>query len=73
MSYNLRVFATARKASSIADLAERGIETLNLEVDQPDQVERCRDEVASLTGGKLDYLVNNAGRSSFSALFSHTS
>ena len=46
---------------------------MSLEVDQPDQVERCRDEVASLTGGKLDYLVNNAGRSSFSALSSHTS
>ena len=62
-SHKLRVFATARKAATIADLAEKGIETLSLEVDKPEEVENCRDEVAHLTGGKLDYLINNAGRS----------
>ena len=62
------MFATARKASTISDLAELGIETLSLEVDQPEQVERCKDEVEKLTGGGLDYLVNNAGRSALARL-----
>ncbi|KAI4253318.1 MAG: hypothetical protein LQ352_003758 [Teloschistes flavicans] len=62
-SRGLRVFATARRTGTISDLAERGIETFSLEVDKPEEVERCRDEISALTAGKLDYLVNNAGRS----------
>ncbi|KAI4193602.1 MAG: hypothetical protein LQ350_008238 [Teloschistes chrysophthalmus] len=61
-SRSLRVLATARRAATISHLAERGIETLSLDVDKPEEVERCRDEVSVLTAGKLDYLVNNAGR-----------
>ncbi len=59
----LRVFATARGRESIADLNALGIETLSLEVDKPDSVRECRKAVEELTGGGLDYLVNNAGRS----------
>ncbi|CAD0024790.1 unnamed protein product [Aureobasidium pullulans] len=58
----LRVFATARNTDSITDLAEIGIETLSLEVTDPESIKALKEEVASRTSGKLDYLVNNAGR-----------
>ncbi|KAL8722506.1 MAG: hypothetical protein Q9225_001022 [Loekoesia sp. 1 TL-2023] len=59
----LRVLATARTAQTIQDLADLGIETLSLEVDQERSIDVCKDEVMKRTGGGLDYLVNNAGRS----------
>lgn len=59
---NCRVFATARKTTSIADLAELGIETLPLEVTDSSSIASLKHEIASRTGGKLDILVNNAGR-----------
>ncbi|KAG9825319.1 NAD(P)-binding protein, partial [Aureobasidium melanogenum] len=58
----LRVFATARKTDSITDLADLGIETLSLEVTDPESIKALKEEIASRTSGKLDYLVNNAGR-----------
>ncbi|KAK5133011.1 hypothetical protein LTR08_008298 [Meristemomyces frigidus] len=61
-SMNLRVFATARKATSISDLEDQGIETLSLEVTKSDSIDALKNEISSRTGGKLDYLVNNAGR-----------
>jgi len=61
-SKGLRVFATARKAESISDLANQGIETLALEVTDSDSIEALKQEVKSRTGGTLDVLVNNAGR-----------
>lgn len=61
----LRVFATARSKDSIEDLSEEfGIECLSLEVDSPESVEACFEEVKALVGNQgLNYLVNNAGRS----------
>ena len=59
----LRVFATARSRDSVADLNDLGIETLTLEVDKPDSITRCREDIEVRTGGGLDFLVNNAGRS----------
>ncbi|KAK4634751.1 Short-chain dehydrogenase RED1 [Fulvia fulva] len=61
-SKNFRVFATARKAASISDLEQQGIETLSLEVTSSESVKALKDEVTSRTGGTLDILVNNAGR-----------
>lgn len=61
-SKGLRVFATARKTETISDLAAKGIETLALEVTSPESIQKLKDEVATRTGGKLDFLVNNAGR-----------
>ncbi|CAK41829.1 hypothetical protein CBS63078_3683 [Aspergillus niger] len=59
----LRVFATARDAKTIEDLASIGIETLSLTVDDEESVRRCFAEVKGKLGEKgLDYLVNNAGR-----------
>ncbi|KAL6718610.1 NADPH-dependent 1-acyl dihydroxyacetone phosphate reductase [Lecanora helva] len=58
----LRVVATARKTETIQDLRDLGIETLSLEVDQEQSVHDCKEQVTKMTGGGLDYLVNNAGR-----------
>ncbi|MCJ1243285.1 hypothetical protein MMC30_000482 [Trapelia coarctata] len=59
----LRVFPTARKAETVSDLAELGMECLSLTVDDPESVEACYKEVARLVGSNgLDYLFNNAGR-----------
>ncbi|KAJ9619681.1 NADPH-dependent 1-acyl dihydroxyacetone phosphate reductase [Taxawa tesnikishii (nom. ined.)] len=58
----LRVFATARNTSAITDLADLGISTHSLEVTSSDSIIALRDEILALTDGKLDYLVNNAGR-----------
>ena len=56
-----RVFATARSAEGISELAELGIETLSLDVTSTDQIAKVAEEVSSRTGGTLDILVNNAG------------
>lgn len=61
-SQGLRVFATARKVESITDLANEGIETLSLEVSDPNSINALKEEVHSRTNGRLDILVNNAGR-----------
>lgn len=39
------------------------METLSLEVDQLESINLCKEEVKGRTGGRLDYLINNAGRS----------
>ncbi len=57
-----RVFATARKTSSITDLADRGIETFPLEVTSESSIKALLDAISTATNGSLDILVNNAGR-----------
>ena len=61
-SRGFRVFATARKTESIADLAALGIETVALEATSSESIAALKTEITSRTGGKLDYLINNAGR-----------
>lgn len=61
-SRGFRVFATARNASSISDLAALGIETLSLEATSEDSIKALTAEVNTRTSGTLEYLVNNAGR-----------
>ncbi|KAK5111118.1 hypothetical protein LTR62_005317 [Meristemomyces frigidus] len=56
------VFATARNSSSISDLAAQGIETLALEVTDLTSIQALRAEIETRTKGKLDILINNAGR-----------
>ncbi|WPG98066.1 Hypothetical protein R9X50_00085100 [Acrodontium crateriforme] len=58
----LRVFATARQTSTIADLRAQGIETFALEVTSSASIQALAHDIAALTDGKLDILVNNAGR-----------
>ncbi|KAJ6492916.1 NAD(P)-binding protein, partial [Mycena vitilis] len=59
-SKGLRVIATARRPEALVDLAALGLETLVLDVTEIESVRAGREHVASLTGGKLDILVNNA-------------
>lgn len=44
----------------LADLAELGLSTLQLDVTNSDSLKACHEAVAKLTAGKLDILVNNA-------------
>jgi hypothetical protein len=41
-------------------MADLGMTTLQLDVTKQDSIKACHDEVAKLTGGRLDILVNNA-------------
>lgn len=57
----LRVLASARSTEAISDLADIGIETLKLVVDDPESIKACHAEIQTRLGDKgLDYLVNNA-------------
>ncbi|EFE44921.1 hypothetical protein TRV_00294 [Trichophyton verrucosum HKI 0517] len=58
----LRVFATARNKEVLVDLEEKGIEALDLVVDNEKSILACFDEVKSRLGESkgLDILVNNA-------------
>ena len=59
-----RVFATARKADSLNDLATKGIDVMSLTVDDHQSVISCFEDLRQrLHGRGLDYLINNAGRS----------
>lgn len=61
-SKGFRVFATARKTTTIQDLATLGIETLSLEATSQESIQSLLHEVQTRTSGRLDILVNNAGR-----------
>jgi len=54
-----RVFATARRDSSVAELATAGHEALQLDLDDSDSIHTAVGEVLSRTGGTLDALFNN--------------
>lgn len=58
----LRVFATARNKDSISDLAAQGIEIFSLEVTDPTSIRTLQEDITVRTVGRLDYLINNAGR-----------
>lgn len=47
----------------MADLQELGLDTLSLDVTLQESIDDVKDQVEKRTGGKLDCLVNNAGRS----------
>ncbi|MFC4543467.1 SDR family oxidoreductase [Halosolutus amylolyticus] len=55
-----QVIATARNADDIADLADAGCRTLELDVTDPEQVASVVEEAVDY-GGAIDCLVNNAG------------
>lgn len=46
-------------------MAEMGMSTLALDVTNKESIKTCHEEVAQITGGKLDILVNNAYVPSF--------
>lgn len=60
VTVGLHVIATARRPEVLADLAEMGMSAVALDVTDADSIKQCHEEVAKITGGKLDILVNNA-------------
>jgi 1-acylglycerone phosphate reductase len=58
----LQVLATARTKEKISSLKNMGITTLALDVDSAESIAQLKSDVERITSGKLDYLVNNAGR-----------
>jgi 1-acylglycerone phosphate reductase len=60
LSTGFRVFATARSSAKIESLAAKGIEILDLDVTKIESIATAKDVVKRKTGGKLDFLVNNA-------------
>lgn len=56
-----RVFATARRPADVEMLAGRGLESLRLDIADPDSIRDAVDEILRRTGGTLDALFNNAG------------
>lgn len=57
------VLATARRVESLEEMTSQhaNIEALPLELDDVASIQALRDAVTKRTGGRLDYLVNNAG------------
>ncbi len=54
------VIATARKLESLKALESMGMSAVRLDVTSPESIAAAKTEVETLTGGKLDILVNNA-------------
>jgi NAD(P)-dependent dehydrogenase (short-subunit alcohol dehydrogenase family) len=54
-----RVFASARKPEDVARLAEGGLESLQLDLDDSASITAAVEEVLLRTGGALDALFNN--------------
>ncbi len=57
----LRVFATTRDLAKIERLRAMGREVFQLDVTSQESIRCTMSEVQKVTGGKLDFLVNNAG------------
>lgn len=56
-----RVFASARKAVDVQNLAEAGLESLALDLDDSVSIGAAVEETLRRTGGHLDALFNNGG------------
>lgn len=56
-----QVFATTRKQQDISELSQSGLNTLQLDLDDPESTKNALDSVLEQTGGKLYGLFNNGG------------
>ncbi|KAH6886233.1 hypothetical protein B0T10DRAFT_490874 [Thelonectria olida] len=56
------VIVTARNISLIQHMQGPNVSVLELDVTKPSSIAECKEKVVELTGGKLDILINNAGR-----------
>lgn len=54
------VIATARNTDVLKGMDELGMSCLRLDVTDAKSIATCKEQVAELTGGRLDVLVNNA-------------
>ena len=61
----VRVFATARDLSKIQHLKSIGLDILELDVTSEESIQDAVKYIQKETGGKLNYLVNNAGMGRF--------
>ncbi|KAM5361092.1 hypothetical protein ACJZ2D_013303 [Fusarium nematophilum] len=62
-SRGINVFATARDAARMEDLAGLpNINLITLDVTSSDQIAAAVRKVSEITGGTLDYLINNSGQ-----------
>lgn len=57
----LLVFATARNLTKVEHLKDQGIYVLPLDVIDEKSIHTAVESVRAVTGGKLDFLVNNSG------------
>jgi len=55
------VIASARKTEDVQRLKQMGLQAIRLNVADPASIEGALNETLTLTGGRLDALVNNAG------------
>jgi len=60
-SRGFRVFATARDLKKVEHLKASGLDVLALDVTSPESVDAAVKDVKAITGGTLDFLVNNSG------------
>ena len=60
-SRGLHVIATARDLSKIEHLKARGMDVLNLDIEDATSIKTAVRTITALTGGALDILVNNSG------------
>ncbi|CAK7231694.1 hypothetical protein SCUCBS95973_008005 [Sporothrix curviconia] len=56
-----RVIASARRPEALTDLAKLGLDTVLLDVNNEASVAAAAESISTITGGRLDFLVNNAG------------
>ncbi|POR33050.1 NADPH-dependent 1-acyldihydroxyacetone phosphate reductase [Tolypocladium paradoxum] len=56
------VIATARNTAALESMGDLGMSVVQLDVTDTASIAACKAEVATITGGKLDILINNAGR-----------
>jgi 1-acylglycerone phosphate reductase len=65
----LRVFATARDLSKVANLKALGMDVLNLDIEDEASLAAAVKKITATTGGTLDILVNNSGVGAFGPCF----
>ena len=56
----LRVFPSARNVAKMGHLQQLGLELIQLDVSDAESIRQAAAKVQRLTGGKLDFIVNNA-------------
>lgn len=56
-----QVISSARQHRDVAQLAKLGLHAVRLNIADPQSIAEALDETLTLTGGRLDALVNNAG------------